>query len=67
MLLTQSMLDTMDKWHTTTDPLYKMMLKDAIDTMRRDLGMAPLPESGIGTGDGDDGTGDETGDGDDEE
>ena len=46
--ITQSMLETMDKRHAATDPLYKMMLKDAIDNLRRDLGMPPLPSGGAG-------------------
>ena len=55
--LTQNMLDTMEKWYAATDPLYRIMLKDVIDTMRRDSGMTPLPDSGPGTGNRDDGTG----------
>ena len=49
-----SLVQTMEMWHNATGPLYKMMLKDVIDTLRRDLGMAPLPESGAWTSGGDD-------------
>ena len=56
-----SLVQTMERWHNATDPLYKMMLKDVIDTLRCDLGMTPLPDSGVGTGGGDDGS--DTGDG----
>ena len=53
------------RWHNTIDPFYKRMLKDVIDTLRRDLGMPPLPDSGAEIGGGDDGSG--TGDGGDAE
>ena len=46
------MLETTDKWHAATDPLYKLMLKDGIDTLRRQLGLPPLPADGAATGDG---------------
>lgn len=45
----------MNMYHNATDLLYKMMLKDVIDELRRDLRIAPLPDSGSGTSDGDDG------------
>ena len=44
--MTQVMLETMDKWHAATDPLYKLMLKDGIDTLRRQLRLPPLPADG---------------------
>ena len=56
---TQYMLESMDKWYAATDPVYRRMLKDAINSMRRDLGIEPLPDSGVGTGDGGDGNGGE--------
>ena len=54
-----SLVQTLERWHNATDPLYKMMLKDAIYTLRLDLGMTPMPDSGAGddscgTGDRDD-------------
>ncbi|XP_042003679.1 uncharacterized protein LOC121752625 [Salvia splendens] len=39
----ETLIHTMEKWYAATDPLYKLMLKDVIDSMRRDLGMPPLP------------------------
>ena len=58
----------MHRWHNTTDPFYKRMLKDAIDTLKRDLGMPPIGDDGAETGGGDDGSGiaggdDDSGDG----
>ena len=43
--MTQFMIETTEKWHATTDPMYKRMLKDGIDTMRRNLRLPPLPDA----------------------
>ncbi|XP_042007496.1 BUB3-interacting and GLEBS motif-containing protein ZNF207-like [Salvia splendens] len=49
-----TLLDTIEKWREATNPLYKEMLKGVIDSMRRELGLAPLPGSDGGSGQGDD-------------
>ena len=65
-----NLVRTMHRWYNTTDPTYKRMLKDVIDTIRRDLVMPPIGDDGAETGGGDDGSGNDdsgTGDGDDAE
>ena len=52
--MTQFMIETTEKWHAATDPMYKRMLKDGIDTMRRNLRLPPLPDVDSTTGDGED-------------
>ena len=52
--MTQFMIETTDKWHAATDPTYKRMLKDVIDTLRRQLRLPPLPDVDTTTGDEDD-------------
>ena len=60
--MTQFMIETTEKWHVATDPMYKRMLKDEIDTMRRNLRLPPLPDFDSTTDDEEDGE-DETDDG----